>query len=56
MAPSTTAKEVFDQLTGYLLVHNAVFNDPRIPGLVQWLLFNRQGNEWKSTKASAAAI
>ena len=33
MAPSTTAKAVFDQLTGYLLVHNAVFNDPRIPGL-----------------------
>ena len=30
--------------------------DPRIPGLVQWLLFNRKGNEWKSTKASAAAI
>lgn len=30
--------------------------DPRLPGLVQWLLFNRKGNEWKSTKASAAAI
>lgn len=30
--------------------------DPRIPGMVQWLLFNRKGNEWKSTKASAAAI
>jgi uncharacterized protein YfaS (alpha-2-macroglobulin family) len=30
--------------------------DPRIPGMVQWLLFNRKGNEWGSTKASAAAI
>ena len=30
--------------------------DPRIPGLVRWLLFNRKANEWKSTKASAAAI
>lgn len=30
--------------------------DPRLPGLVQWLLFNRKGSEWKSTKASAAAI
>jgi uncharacterized protein YfaS (alpha-2-macroglobulin family) len=30
--------------------------DPRIPGMVQWLLFNRKGSEWKSTKASAAAI
>ncbi|MBI5624320.1 MAG: hypothetical protein HY924_11120 [Elusimicrobia bacterium] len=30
--------------------------DPRVPGMVQWLLFNRKGNEWKSTKASAAAI
>lgn len=30
--------------------------DPRIPGMVQWLLFNRKGNEWKSTRASAAAI
>ncbi|MCX5787136.1 MAG: hypothetical protein NTX64_01310 [Elusimicrobia bacterium] len=30
--------------------------DRRIPGMVQWLLFNRKGNEWKSTKASAAAI
>ncbi|MBI5209336.1 MAG: hypothetical protein HY927_05110 [Elusimicrobia bacterium] len=30
--------------------------DPRIPGMIQWLLFNRKGNEWKSTKASAAAI
>lgn len=31
-------------------------NDRRISGMVQWLLFNRKGNEWKSTKASAAAI
>lgn len=30
--------------------------DPKIPGLVRWLLFNRKANEWKSTKASAAAI
>ena len=30
--------------------------DKRIPGMVQWLLFNRKGNVWKSTKASAAAI
>jgi uncharacterized protein YfaS (alpha-2-macroglobulin family) len=30
--------------------------DPKIPGLVHWLLFNRKANEWKSTKASAAAI
>jgi len=30
--------------------------DPRIAGMAQWLLFNRKGNEWKSTKASAAAI
>ncbi len=30
--------------------------DPRIPGLVKWLLFNRKADEWKSTKASAAAI
>jgi uncharacterized protein YfaS (alpha-2-macroglobulin family) len=30
--------------------------DPRITGMVKWLLFNRKGNEWKSTKASAAAI
>jgi alpha-2-macroglobulin len=27
-----------------------------IPGIVQWLLFNKKGNEWKSTKASASAI
>jgi len=31
-------------------------NDKKIPGMVRWLLFNRQGNEWKSTKASVAAI
>jgi uncharacterized protein YfaS (alpha-2-macroglobulin family) len=30
--------------------------DPRVAGMVQWLLFNRKGSEWKSTKASAAAI
>lgn len=30
--------------------------DSHIPGMVQWLLFNRKGNEWKSTKATAAAI
>jgi hypothetical protein len=30
--------------------------DERIAGMAQWLLFNRVGNEWKSTKASAAAI
>jgi len=30
--------------------------DKRIPGMVQWLLFNRKGNVWKSTKASVAAI
>jgi len=30
--------------------------DPKIPGLTRWLLFNRKGNEWKSTRASAAAI
>lgn len=30
--------------------------DPKIAGLVRWLLFNRKANEWKSTKASAAAI
>ncbi len=30
--------------------------DPRIPGLVKWLLFDRRAEEWKSTKASAAAI
>jgi uncharacterized protein YfaS (alpha-2-macroglobulin family) len=30
--------------------------DKRIPGMVQWLLFNRKGNVWKSTKASVAAV
>lgn len=30
--------------------------DPRIDGMVKWLLFNRKGNVWKSTKASVAAI
>ncbi len=30
--------------------------DPRIPGMVQWLLFHRKGNEWKSTRTSAAAL
>ncbi|HWE31572.1 MAG TPA: hypothetical protein VHB97_26405, partial [Polyangia bacterium] len=28
----------------------------RVPGMLQWLLFNRKGNEWRSTKASAAAV
>jgi uncharacterized protein YfaS (alpha-2-macroglobulin family) len=31
-------------------------DDERIPGIVKWLLFNRKGNVWKSTKASAAAV
>jgi uncharacterized protein YfaS (alpha-2-macroglobulin family) len=31
-------------------------DDGRIPGMVKWLLFNRKGNVWKSTKASAAAV
>ncbi len=31
-------------------------DDARIPGLVQWLLFNRKGNVWKSTKASVQAV
>lgn len=31
-------------------------NDERVPGMLQWLLFNRKGNEWHSTKASAAAV
>ena len=31
-------------------------DDPKIPGMVQWLLFNRKGNVWKSTKASVAAV
>jgi len=30
--------------------------DKRVAGMVQWLVFNRKGTEWKSTKASAAAI
>jgi uncharacterized protein YfaS (alpha-2-macroglobulin family) len=30
--------------------------DKKIPGMVQWLLFNRKGNVWKSTKASSAAV
>ncbi|MBN3039519.1 MAG: hypothetical protein JW867_00150 [Candidatus Omnitrophica bacterium] len=30
--------------------------DQKIEGMVQWLLFNRKGNVWKSTKASAAAV
>jgi uncharacterized protein YfaS (alpha-2-macroglobulin family) len=30
--------------------------DPKIAGLAKWLMFNRKANEWKSTKASAAAI
>lgn len=30
--------------------------DPKVPGLVRWLIFNRKANEWKSTKASAAAV
>ncbi|MFH1620394.1 MAG: alpha-2-macroglobulin family protein [bacterium] len=30
--------------------------DKRIPGMVQWLLFNRKGSEWKSTKSSAKAV
>jgi uncharacterized protein YfaS (alpha-2-macroglobulin family) len=31
-------------------------DDARIPGLVQWLFFNRKGNVWKSTKASVQAV
>ena len=30
--------------------------DKRIDGMVQWLLFNRKGTVWKSTKASVAAV
>ncbi|OGR75380.1 MAG: hypothetical protein A2X32_12730 [Elusimicrobia bacterium GWC2_64_44] len=30
--------------------------DPKVAGLVRWLLFNRKASEWKSTRASAAAI
>jgi uncharacterized protein YfaS (alpha-2-macroglobulin family) len=38
------------------LLQTVVPKDPRLPGLVQWLVFNRKGTEWKSTKASAAAV
>jgi uncharacterized protein YfaS (alpha-2-macroglobulin family) len=31
-------------------------DDDKIPGMLQWLLFNRKGNQWHSTKASAAAV
>ncbi|HZS37603.1 MAG TPA: alpha-2-macroglobulin family protein [Polyangia bacterium] len=31
-------------------------DDARIAGMAQWLLFNRKGNQWHSTKASAAAV
>jgi len=31
-------------------------DDKRVPGMLQWLLFNRKGNQWHSTKASAAAV
>ena len=31
-------------------------DDRRIDGMARWLLFNRTGNVWKSTKASAAAL
>ncbi len=30
--------------------------DPRAAKMVRWLLFNRRASEWKSTRASAAAI
>ncbi|MDB4969934.1 MAG: Large extracellular alpha-helical protein [Myxococcales bacterium] len=30
--------------------------DTRVAGMLQWLLFNRKGNQWHSTKASAAAV
>lgn len=30
--------------------------DDRIDSIAQWLLFNRKGNEWKSTKATSKAI
>ena len=30
--------------------------DPRISGMVKWLLFSRKAGEWKSTRASAGAI
>jgi alpha-2-macroglobulin len=31
-------------------------DDAKVPGMLQWLLFNRKGNQWHSTKASAAAV
>ncbi|MBN2352883.1 MAG: hypothetical protein JXD23_09980 [Spirochaetales bacterium] len=31
-------------------------DDKRIDGMARWLLWNRKGNVWKSTKASAAAL
>jgi uncharacterized protein YfaS (alpha-2-macroglobulin family) len=31
-------------------------SDDRIDSIAQWLLFNRKGNEWKSTKATSKAI
>ncbi|MFW5782526.1 MAG: alpha-2-macroglobulin family protein, partial [Candidatus Muiribacteriaceae bacterium] len=31
-------------------------DDERLPGMVQWLLFNRKGNVWKSTKSSVSAV
>ncbi len=31
-------------------------NDKRIDGMARWLLWNRKGNVWKSTKASSAAL
>ena len=34
MQPATTAKEVLDQLAGFLLVHNAQFNHPQINPLI----------------------
>jgi uncharacterized protein YfaS (alpha-2-macroglobulin family) len=30
--------------------------DPRLPGLVQWLFLNKQLNHWKSTRATAEVI
>ena len=30
--------------------------DPRIGGMVKWLMFSRKAGEWKSTRATAAAI
>jgi uncharacterized protein YfaS (alpha-2-macroglobulin family)/tetratricopeptide (TPR) repeat protein len=31
-------------------------DDKRIDGMARWLLWNRKGNVWKSTKASSAAL